>query len=223
MGSSTVALVFQVEGEYRPFCTGVWVEDKKILTANHCINAVAKAIAQKESGDEEALVPDDTVGTPIHYILENEVQAVGQEPYAIHLGKAVKVDEDHDLALVEALGPVPSHDVAKLVSTSPAIGEKLHFVGHVRGLYWTYVDGIVAAYREDLVHKGPIMQVSAPVYFGNSGGGAFTESGELCGIASYLMPAPITAGYIHAESIRKFLMPSDDVKAPFRGKIINKE
>lgn len=225
MGSSTVALVYEIEGNQKVFCTGVWVDDKKILTANHCVEAVAEANAQKEAGEGEPAIPDDLVNTPMHYVMQQEVQGVGDEPFAVHLGKAIKVDHDHDLALIEALGPVPSHDNAKLVNESPAVGERVHFVGHVKGLYWTFVDGNVAAYREEVgMFKGEFMQVSAPVWFGNSGGGVFTEDGKLCGISSFITrAAPNVAFYVHAETIRKFLLPDEDLKPPFGGKFINKD
>lgn len=213
IGSSTVALIMQIQDEdgseqYHSYCTGVWVGPKTILTAHHCVQAVADHIAKKTEGLEGG-GPIDVMGTPIHFIQENEVMGLGEEPSALHLGGVVYDDEDHDLALIRALGKaVPEHDIAEVASQSPAIGEKIHIVGHQKGLYWTYMEGTVAAYRDELSldsPMGPWMQLEAPVYFGNSGGGAFNSDGELIGISSRIARAPSVAYYVHVDSIRKLL------------------
>jgi S1-C subfamily serine protease len=49
------------------------------------------------------------------------------------------------------------------------------------------------------------MQVSAPVWFGNSGGGAFNDEGEIVGIASFIMKGPSLGFFIPVDSIRPFL------------------
>jgi S1-C subfamily serine protease len=53
---------------------------------------------------------------------------------------------------------------------------------------------------------GPWMQVSAPIWYGNSGGGAFDAEGSLVGIASFKALAPNVAFYVHLETIREFLL-----------------
>jgi hypothetical protein len=206
MGASTVALVYPSLDEVHAYCTGVWVGDNAILTAAHCVKGVAKRIAADH--DEEFDADLDLVGTPIHYTTELGVEGVGKEPSVIYLAKAIYVNADTDLALVQTVGrATPSHDVAKLSAVSPAVGEKIHIVGMPSGLYFTYIDGLVAAYRTDLFEdkKGTYMQVSAPIYFGNSGGGVFDEDGNLCGIASFMMRAPSTGFFVHINTIKKML------------------
>lgn len=204
MGLSTVALVAQRRGDTLPYCTGVWVDKNLIMTAHHCVEGAAQLAGADE--DEDI----DVIGLKIHYIIETEVTGIEEEPTGWHLGTVVMSDMRHDLALVKAEGVnIPKHDVAKIASRSPGLGEKLHFVGHVKGLYWTYVEGNVAAYRDSLPinekRLGPYLQVSAPVYFGNSGGGAFNTDGEVVGIASFIIKVPLTAFYVHADSMRKII------------------
>lgn len=206
IGRSTVALVFTTkEGDVHPYCTGVWVKEDTILTAQHCVAAVAKMIA----GIEDDEVEVETVGVKIYYIVEREVDSFGDEPSAIHLGKVQAVDIDHDLALIKvAATGIPFHEIADLVDTMPAVGEHGYVVGHPKGLYWSYVEVVVAAYRPITpVHdkKGPFVQVSGSIWYGNSGGGLFDSDGNLVGICSMLSRSPNSSLFIHMDSIKKFM------------------
>lgn len=240
-GGSTVALMMYDDSKettkttgYRPFCTGVWVDETHIVTADHCAKAIQKQQqkrldARKEKNKEEPKTlqellerlfggggldePDviEEKGLSIHYILEKEVTEVNKEPSAWHLSKVVAFDSAHDLALLEAQGnAIPKHRVAKVASATPEIGEHVNMVGQPVGMYWTYIDGKVSAYRgEDMLKgkddKGPWMQVAAPIYFGNSGGGCFNDYGELVGIADWIKDAPLMSFFIHVDTIRSFL------------------
>jgi len=206
MGSSTVALVYPSGDEVHVYCTGVWVGDNAILTAAHCVKGAAKMIARDHEDEFDADL--DLAGTPIHYTTELGVEGVGKEPSVIYLAKAVYVNEDTDLALVQTVGKTtPAHDTAELASASPGVGERVHIVGMPAGLYWSFIDGTVAAYRTDLFEdrSGTYMQVSAPIYFGNSGGGVFDEDGKLVGIASFMMRVPSTGFFVHLNTIKKML------------------
>jgi len=207
MGKSTVALVFTDEDkEVIPFCSGVWISEQEILTAGHCAAAIAKKV--KDLPDIEGL-EIDPVDTPVHFIVQDEVTSVGKEPSGMHLAKVTSYDGPHDLALLHAEGKlIPPHESAELASELPAVGERIFIVGHPKGMYWTFIEGVVSSYREDLptdTKKGPYVQISAPVWFGNSGGGAFDSRGDLVGIASFITRAPNTSFFVHPEAINKFL------------------
>src|ERR1043166_8120197 len=82
-------------------------------------------------------------------------------------------DEASDLALLLAAVP-PSHATAALAPGNPPEGEDVDIVGHPAGFVWTLSRGCVSGYRvRDEEHVR--MQLSAPVFFGNSGGGAFVR------------------------------------------------
>lgn len=238
---STVALMIYRDDKettqttgYTPFCTGVWVDDTHILTADHCAKAVQRyeqkrLDARKEKNKEEpktlqellarlfgggGLQEPDTIeemGLTIHYIHEKEVTEVNKEPSGWHMSKVVGFDEAHDLALLEAKGrAIPAHKVAKLAAVTPDIGEHVNVVGHPTGLYWTFISGQVSAYRgADMLKgkddKGPWMQVMAPVYFGNSGGGCYNDYGELVGIADWIKDGPEQSFFVHLDTLRSFL------------------
>ncbi len=205
MGGSTVALVINENGYTHVYCSGVWISETHILTAGHCMAGLARHIKGKDEGEV------DPVGVKVHYIIEREVTDVGEEPTAIHLAKVEKWNEDKDLALVKAFGKtIPYHNHAELVKEMPALGESVFIVGHPKGLYWSYINGVVSSYRSELSfgplsNYGPFVQISAPVWFGNSGGGAFDGNGDLVGIASFITRAPNTSFFVHPDNIKNFL------------------
>jgi len=247
-GGATVALMGYHDDKettittgYRPFCTGVWVDETHILTANHCIEGELewqqeRLDKRKEGSNDEPKSLQEMLqklfgggsggpqeadkvekkGLKIHYIVEKEVMGVAAEPSGWHLSKAVAFDEAHDLALLEAQGDlVPAHKVARIASETPALGEHVNVVGHQTGLYWTYMGGQVAAYRDADHYKrlsagkddarGPYMQVQSPIFYGNSGGGCFNDYGELIGIAVRITRAPEVGFFVHRDTIASFL------------------
>lgn len=209
LNNATVALVYPTENTVKPFCTGVWISETNILTAHHCINGLLEVL-NEDKEDADKLEAKDIV---VPYILENEVVNVGELSAAIHFSKveAVSDDTEADLALLKVINPasVPNHNIAKITHKAPEIGEHINVVGHPKGLYWSYISGVVSAYRQSIpsyeLNNGPYMQISAPIFFGNSGGGAFNDDGELVGIADYLLKPPNTGLFVHFEAIRDWL------------------
>lgn len=229
--------------ETHPICTGVWVDATHILSANHCTKHLLEMAQEKQDAKEKAhqadidncsgmkemlgLCSSDEVivhkvikmeGLSVHYIVWNEIEGIGKDPTGQHLSKVVGWDAPHDLTLLEAQGrAIPVHPVAALAKSAPELGEKLYFCGHVRGFYWTFVEGTVAGYHKDLPGAsthGPFMQVDASINHGHSGGGAFNEYGELVGVADLITRVPNMAMYIHLDVLREFLVTQKIVTAP---------
>ena len=216
--SDTVALVYRdADNDVDPFCAGVWISPDEVLTADHCVRAPIEAMFHVLSGTpEEVEIPRSLIepledGSKIKYVVASEDGGVGREPKALHEFTVVKHDHDHDLALLKVTDPtdVPEHGVAPLAAKDPIIGDNVHVMGHPEGLTWTYSRCLVGAIREEdfrpLPRKGPFIQVLGPVWRGNSGGGAFNDSGELVGIASMLAPMPDESFFVHVIAIRSFL------------------
>lgn len=213
IADSTVALMITIDGEAHVYCTGVWVSEDEILTANHCVEAAGQIEAAQRGEDPDILDLMGYEGTVIHYTMSGEQGEVGQAPSAIHSGRAIKLSKEKDLALVR-IDPSKvkrAHQVAKVANMSPAVGERVYIMGHVVGLYWTYIEGVISAYREtlplgeDTPFTGPYVQISCAAYKGNSGGGAFNSDGELVGIASFLLRSPNTVIFVHLDNIQAFL------------------
>jgi hypothetical protein len=68
-------------------------------------------------------------------------------------------------------------------SSAVAIGEKVYTIGSPKGLDRTLGEGLVSGFR---VHAGRrVVQTSAPISGGSSGGGLFDSAGNLIGVTSF--------------------------------------
>ncbi|MBX9692989.1 MAG: serine protease [Cyanobacteria bacterium] len=99
----------------------------------------------------------------------------------VSIAKVIAVDVEHDLALLYVPGtltkPLPLASGGNL-----AIGSTVYVVGSPLGQEGTFSEGIVSSYRND-----GLMQMSAPISPGNSGGPVLDDQGAVVGIsvASY--------------------------------------
>ncbi|HYD92180.1 MAG TPA: serine protease, partial [Flavobacterium sp.] len=158
----------------------------------------------------------DPTGTEMLYVMENEVVGFGKEPKTTHKSKVVAIDAAHDLALVRAdKARMPEHHWLRVADFAPKVGEKVFIVGHPGGLYFTFFDGTVAAYRETFPFEkdtpledfeGPFIQIYSAIYFGNSGGPAISANGEIVGISSFISEVPNQGFVVAPSAIKKFLI-----------------
>ena len=174
-----VALMGEDEDKMIPYCGGVWVAPQYILTAAHCVE------------DKKEVL----------FIMHDEERGWGKLPRSLHLG-VVDKRGDQDIALIKS-SEFLHHPVAELSQIK--VGEKVVMYGHPAGLGWSLVPGSVAGYRDSLPVAGNWMQLSAPIYFGMSGGGVFDEQGRLVGLVSFMFKAPNTGFAIPASVIRDFI------------------
>lgn len=202
-----------------PYCTGTWLTKDTFLTAGHCVEELGKPFDQAVL---EHMIPRSNwkavgiedwspVGQSTLYSARGDVRDTETGLFtSTHVGIVLAYDGDHDLALVQAAknSTVPEHDVAT-VAKSARIGEEVHIVGHTVGLWWSYTHGYVAQIRPQMSnvseHKMNTLQVSAPVYFGNSGGGAFNNDGELVGVMSWIRKGPNLGFFVRYDEVERLL------------------
>lgn len=201
-----------------PYCSGVWVNDDTFVTAEHCVDDLGKP---SEQADMEKLLPPsmlaeldlpawDPTGQPLTYSNFSDVGDVnGQKVRRYHDAYVFSIDKDHDLALVRIKDAGAFyHGVAQL-ATDCHVGDDIHIMGHPAGLWWSYFRGVVAAIRPRAMSASerPVdaIQVSAPVWFGNSGGGAYNGDGQLIGIASWIRKVPNTGFFIRYDVVNDYL------------------
>ena len=64
------------------------------------------------------------------------------------------------------------------------LGDPLFIIGHPHGHYWTLTKGYLAGKRTE--NNRPVIQFSADISPGNSGGPVMHLDGKVCGIATYI-------------------------------------
>lgn len=184
---STVAIVSNTIGIIIPTCSGVWIDIDLILTAAHCIDDPEKPFALISTVDDF-------------------------EKGNCRPGDVIAMDQESDLALIK-LEPenIPQHPIAKIAEKNIFAGDIAHIIGHPVGFTWTYSHGFISAIRKNMAGPGDkkfekSLQISAPVWMGNSGGGAFDDEGKLIGISSWVSKAgPHLSFFVHADVIQHFI------------------
>jgi len=105
----------------------------------------------------------------------------GNDQYDARLDR---LDDEFDLCRLAVLGlRAPAVSIGR--SSSLKVGQKVFAIGSPQGLDLTLSDGLVSALRT--TNDVNVIQTSAPVSQGSSGGGLFTETGELVGIVTFQM------------------------------------
>ena len=109
----------------------------------------------------------------------------------------------------------PGHDLSRLQveglqaaalqvrkSSTLEVGERVYAIGAPEGLELTFSEGVVSALRD--FSDGRVIQTTAPISHGSSGGGLFDNQGRLVGITS--------AGIIEGQNLN-FAVPGEWVLA----------
>jgi S1-C subfamily serine protease len=142
---------------------------------------------QSMSGDARAqgsgfCVAPGTVVTNYH-VVEN-ARSIGVRLVASQTGLdtavLLKADAEHDLALLR----VPRLDAPalQLQPTSPGVGDTIYTMSNPRGLEGTFTEGNVSAFRKTEKSNDPLMQITAPISPGSSGGPVFDRYGKVVGV-----------------------------------------
>jgi len=128
------------------------------------------------------LIREGVVATNLHVVqdsIKGSAKVVGTKD-EFEVAGIIADDREHDLALVS----VPAISAPSLTigdSTRLAVGDEVYVVGNPRGLEGTFSQGIVSALRE--VDSKILIQITAPISPGSSGGPVLNSRGEVVGVA----------------------------------------
>ena len=135
--------------------------------------------------------PDGWIATNLHVIVGgSRVSVTFRDGRELDVVDVIATSSDHDLALIRvqasALPTLPLGD-----SDAIRPGDPIVAIGNPMGLENTVSNGLVSARRQ--VDEGDnafeVLQVSAPIAPGSSGGPLFNEHGEVIGIATAILEA----------------------------------
>jgi S1-C subfamily serine protease len=131
------------------------------------------------------VIGNETLLTNCH-VLEKAKRFVIRNENVQHDAKLQHIDVARDLCQITARNlRAPKVELAD--SDKVSVGQKVYALGNPRGLELTLSDGLVSALRRDEDHRDLVLiQTSAPISQGSSGGGLFDSQGRLIGITTLI-------------------------------------
>ena len=127
-------------------------------------------------------VGEDIVATNLHVVegaAGGYARIVGRKR-KYNISGLVASDSRRDLVLLKVDGakarPLPLGDSSEI-----AVGDTVYAVGNPRGLEGTFSEGIISGIRQ--IGGDTLLQITAPISPGSSGGPVLNASGEVIGIA----------------------------------------
>ena len=125
-------------------------------------------------------------------ILSYQYNLDGYEEY-VHSIEIIKQDKVKDLALIKINNPRTALRPINISRKVPAIGSRVHAIGHPDLEVWTYTTGYISqirdeyewSYEDEFEHMANVYQTQTPVAEGNSGGPLLNNHGNLVGINTF--------------------------------------
>jgi S1-C subfamily serine protease len=96
----------------------------------------------------------------------------------------ISTSQKYDLALIQVMAPQQTPCLALRQAETLLPGEQVFAVGASAGLQATVTDGVFTAFRKIPTLPEPVIQFSAPVNPGNSGGPLIDGNGNVVGVVS---------------------------------------
>jgi len=121
--------------------------------------------------------------------------------------EVLAVDEAHDLALLR----IKARDLKPLTlgdSSKAKPGEHVVAIGNPLGFGSTVSDGLLSAIR-DLEPQRSMLQISAPISPGSSGGPVFNDRGEVIGVSTLVVTTGQNLNFAEPIDVLKPLLKAD--------------
>jgi serine protease Do len=135
------------------------------------------------------------------------LRTVGGRKLTFHISHVLQIDEASDLALLgiyDAFNvPIPSLQLD--ARTNLSVGEAIYAFGNPEGLSGTMSPGIVSAGLRNTRNQ-TLLQISAPISSGSSGGPVVDSRGQVVGVALGSLKEGQNLNFaVHASTVRLFL------------------
>jgi len=164
--------------------------EPKTLTPKQIVEQSKPAIVRIEADGERlgtGFVIDSTgvIATNLHVVVgAREIRIRTLDGTVLLVGAVLALDPNHDLALVSVTPASPMPTLKLGDSDQVAAGDPVLAIGNPLGvLDYTVSDGLIAAVRE-VAPDVKLLQISAPISQGSSGGPLFNPFGEVIGVST---------------------------------------
>jgi hypothetical protein len=163
------------------------------MSAREIVDQSSSAVVRIEAGDSKVgtgfiIDPKGIVATNLHVIQgEAEIKVRTKDGAQYPVMSIAGMDKDHDLALVRIYPKQALHTVRLGDSNQVAAGDKIYAIGNPLGVFdYTITDGLISQVRP-LAADLTLLQISAAISPGSSGGPLFNQFGEVIGVTTAII------------------------------------
>jgi tetratricopeptide (TPR) repeat protein len=160
----------------------IFKENSKAVVVVVTYNEKGEPISQ---GSGFIVREDGAIVTNYHVISNAKDIKVKVGDKILDIEGLIYTDKENDLVILKAKGEklpvVKLGDIAKV-----NVGEKVYVISSPEGLENTISDGLLSGIREITSDK-KVLQITAPISPGSSGGPVFNKDGEVIGVATFLI------------------------------------
>lgn len=189
--------------DHQAYCTGFYISETEVMTAGHCVSRSVIIMTpwgpERQTLDESPIGDFKKIATYSTYLDDPRMKT-----YTLYFVE--KFDSVQDVAILKILSNQKKDSKQEIlkIGKTPAQGDHVIVIGHPSGLMWTLTEGIVS-YPTRLLKESDgdqkIIQVTAGIYFGNSGGPLIDDYGNVVGVASKMV-VPHLGLFCHPDSLR---------------------
>ena len=163
------------------------------MSAREIVDASSPAIVRVEAGNDRVgtgfiLSRNGLIATNLHVIEgESKIKVkLYKDQSEYEVVSIAGVDRGHDLALMW-ITPKAMLPVVRLGDSSGvSAGDKIYAIGNPLGMDYSVSDGLISQVRQ-LSSELTILQISAPISQGSSGGPLFNQFGEVIGVTTMIV------------------------------------
>lgn len=166
--------------------------------------AVVTVVGPEGIGSGFAIQPHGNVVTN-HHVVKGQSALVVIFPSGEKrsVARIVAQDAARDLAVLQVIG-APSVRVVLGDSSNVQVGERVVTIGSPQGLSQTVTDGIISQIRS--LRGVTLLQTTAPISPGSSGGPLFNQRGEVVGITTFRLRESQNLNFaVGVDELRKLL------------------
>lgn len=178
-----------------------------ILTCYHVVEDTIKINKELKKEAKELSEEYDTLSVTVGYYKSATIRKGTLSGEVTYNGYVVKYNKKYDLALIEIEIVDDNLEILPVALKEPDIGDEIYAVGYPLGVDRNVSKGILSSKTDDFLYY----VIDTMITFGNSGGGAFNNKGELIGVPSRVcgygnrIPESSMGLIVRLEHIKEFL------------------